>query len=287
MNNSIITVTNLNKIAHKRVILSSVSFEINKRSLVSLIGPNGAGKSTLIKILLGFDQEYDGEVSISDDETIAYIPQIDPNEPNPTPLSVREYIAIGTTPFYSNQNTPVRRISLSLASIKHSLYCLYTSCLQSLSPRTSSEHVCSDKQVNDFDLETIMKHVGLEVRLLDQSFWNLSGGERQRIAIARALLIDPTVLVLDEPLSAVDYASRGELYELIRHLQQDHHMTVILVSHDIDSVLPISDRILCLNQTLHEDCHSTPAQGSQSRSARCHPCELDSHSIQKHIHHHC
>ena len=105
------------------------------------------------------------------------------------------------------------------------------------------------------DLSKTLEHVGIEKTVLEQSFNSLSGGEQQRVAIARALLSDPTILVLDEPLASVDYHSRGQLYELLRHLQQIHHITMLLVSHDIDSVLPISDTVLCLNQTLHNGCH--------------------------------
>lgn len=106
-----------------------------------------------------------------------------------------------------------------------------------------------------------LEHVGVSPSKLTQSFASLSGGERQRVAIARALLTDPTILVLDEPLAAVDHASRQGLYELIRHLQQDHHMTVLLVSHDVESVLPLSDQVLCLNVTLRQDCHPTKVVG--------------------------
>jgi zinc transport system ATP-binding protein len=122
------------------------------------------------------------------------------------------------------------------------------------------------------DFTKALEHVGVDASKLKQSFASLSGGERQRVAIARALLTDPTILVLDEPLAAVDYASRQGLYELIRHLQQDHKMTVLLVSHDIESVVALSDKVLCLNQTLHDDCH---------------PEELTKDGIAKIMHHHC
>lgn len=124
------------------------------------------------------------------------------------------------------------------------------------------------------DFEQALSHVGVASEKLHQSYTSLSGGERQRVAIARALLGDPTILVLDEPLAAVDYASRTGLYQLIRHLQQDHQMTVLLVSHDIDSVLPLSDQVLCLNQSLHTDCH--PSQFTADRS-----------QYNQTIHHHC
>ncbi len=103
-----------------------------------------------------------------------------------------------------------------------------------------------------------LEHVGMSADVLKQSVDSLSGGEKQRVAIARALLLEPTILILDEPLAAVDYASRQGLYELIRHLQQDHNMTVLLVSHDVESVIPLSDQILCLDKTLHTQC--SPAE---------------------------
>jgi len=109
-----------------------------------------------------------------------------------------------------------------------------------------------------YDYEAALEHVQLSRDKLKQSVTSLSGGERQRVAIARALLLEPTILILDEPLAAVDYASRAGLYELIRHLQQDHAMTVLLVSHDIESVIALSDQILCLDKTLHTQC--TPSE---------------------------
>jgi zinc transport system ATP-binding protein len=124
------------------------------------------------------------------------------------------------------------------------------------------------------DFAEVLEHVGVAANKLHQSYTSLSGGERQRIAIARALLSDPTILVLDEPLAAVDYASRDGLYELIRHLQQDHKMTVLLVSHDIESVMPLSDRVLCLNKTLHTDCHPSSFVTENGNK-------------QQAVHHHC
>jgi len=124
------------------------------------------------------------------------------------------------------------------------------------------------------DFQKALAHVGVSADKLHQTHTSLSGGERQRVAIARALLGDPSILVLDEPLAAVDYASRAGLYALIRHLQQDHKMTVLLVSHDIDSVLPLSDQVLCLNQSLHTDCHPSDftAKDGQYNQAVHHHC---------------
>ena len=207
-----ITVTDVSKAVAGRQLLERVSFTIAPQSLVSLIGPNGAGKSTLVKIILGLDHHFEGSVTIGEAERIQYIPQLAPSDHHQLPLSVHEYLSIGSTPLFSGK-----------------------------------------KAVTDFAVA--LEHVGVDKSKLAQPFASLSGGERQRIAIARALLVEPTILVLDEPLAAVDHTSRQGLYELIRHLQQHHAMTVLLVSHDIESVMPLSDKVLCLNTTLHHDCH--------------------------------
>lgn len=225
-----IEITHVTKAVGDRPLLSDISFSIAPQSLVSLIGPNGAGKSTLVKIILGLDTAFRGNVTIAPNERIQYIAQQSTDDPYQLPLSVYEYLAIGSTPLYSGK--PIQT-----------------------------------------DFTAALKHVGVVPEKLKQPYYSLSGGERQRIAIARALLAAPTILVLDEPLAAVDYASRQGLYELIRHLQQDHHMTVLLVSHDIESVLPLSDQVLCLNKTLHTDCH---------------PHDItDAAALQRSVHHHC
>jgi len=227
----IITVAHVSKAAGTRQLLDDVSFEIAPQSLVSLIGPNGAGKSTLIKIILGLDTDYTGEVQLANTQRIQYIAQQSDNDPYQLPISVYEYLSVGSTRLFSRQ--------------KHQP-----------------------------DFSQALQHVGVAEQVLHQSYQSLSGGERQRVAIARALLANPTILVLDEPLAAIDYGSRQGLYELIKHLQQDHQMTVLLVSHDVESVLPLSDKVLCLNQTLHTNCH---------------PQELGANitSPQQLMHHHC
>jgi zinc transport system ATP-binding protein len=231
MSNKIITVRNVSKHALGRAILHDVSFTLNQAELATIIGPNGAGKSTLVKILLGLQRADSVSVHIASTARIHYIPQIVVDDAHALPLSVAEYLKIGTTPLYCPVAGP-------------------------------------------FDFAGALRHVGVAPEVLTQTWQSLSGGERQRVAIARALLSQPTVLVLDEPLAAVDYHSRDGLYELIRHLQQVHQMTVLLVSHDVDSVLPISDRVLCLNHTLHTDCHPTAYQANLKQAA-------------PRVHHHC
>lgn len=93
-------------------------------------------------------------------------------------------------------------------------------------------------------------------RVVAQQISSLSGGEMQRVILARALLRDPQLLVLDEPVRGVDYAGEAELYELIGRLRDTHGLGVLLVSHDLHVVMAKSDRVVCINR--HVCCSGVP-----------------------------
>lgn len=103
--------------------------------------------------------------------------------------------------------------------------------------------------------QAVLDEVGAPA-LLDRQFSELSGGELQRVLLARALLRNPTVLVLDEPVRGVDYSGEAELYNLIARLRTDRGVGVLLVSHDLHVVLAASDRVICINR--HVCCHGVP-----------------------------
>jgi zinc transport system ATP-binding protein len=98
-------------------------------------------------------------------------------------------------------------------------------------------------------------------RVVDQQLAELSGGELQRVVLARALLGDPTLLVLDEPVRGVDYVGEAELYTLIGRLRDSRGLGVLLVSHDLHVVMASSDRVLCLNR--HVCCSGVPETVAQ------------------------
>lgn len=94
-------------------------------------------------------------------------------------------------------------------------------------------------------------------RTIDTAMQNLSGGEMQRVLLARALLREPDLLVLDEPVQGVDVHGQAELYRLIGNIRKDHRCSVLMVSHDLHLVMAATDRVLCLNG--HICCSGTPA----------------------------
>ena len=105
------------------------------------------------------------------------------------------------------------------------------------------------------DPRRALEEVGAE-RILDQPVQGLSGGEFQRMLLARALLNDPDLLVLDEPLQGVDFNGQIALFQLIRHVRETHGCGVLIVSHDLHLVMSGTDRVICLNQ--HVCCSGRP-----------------------------
>ncbi len=98
-----------------------------------------------------------------------------------------------------------------------------------------------------------LEEVGLQ-HLMDRQIQSLSGGERQRVFLARALLSKPDLLLLDEPLSAVDQHSEAEFHVLLRHLNKKG-MAIVMVSHDLEMVSKEASKVLCLNRKICENCH--------------------------------
>ena len=122
-------------------------------------------------------------------------------------------------------------------------------------PLSVSEFLKMSGARHQNQLEDALSQVELSRACLTQNFYSLSGGDRQKATLARALLIKPSLLVLDEPFSAVDYGARQNIYRLLKKINTEKHITIVLVSHDSDSIIEMCDDILCLNKTLYKDCH--------------------------------
>lgn len=127
-------------------------------------------------------------------------------------------------------------------------------------PMTVARFLTLGRTATRKSLAAVLAEVGAE-RCLDQQLADLSGGEMQRVLLARALTADPDLLVLDEPVSGVDYTGEAELYALIGRLRDTRGIGVLLVSHDLHVVMASSDRVLCLNR--HICCSGVPETVAQ------------------------
>ena len=127
-------------------------------------------------------------------------------------------------------------------------------------PMTVRRFLTLATRVGDDRIASVLAEVGA-ARVIDQQLYGLSGGELQRVILARALIRDPDLLVLDEPVRGVDYVGEAELYSLIGRLRTARGLGVLLVSHDLHVVMAQSDRVVCLNR--HVCCHGVPETVSQ------------------------
>ncbi|MHA0855588.1 metal ABC transporter ATP-binding protein [Paenibacillus sp. CMAA1364] len=200
----IIELDNVSFSYRNQSVLSDVNFAVKERDFVGIIGSNGAGKTTLMKLIVGLLPMDKGSIklfgtpiqSFKDWERIGYVPQ--KNNFNPLfPATVREVVLSG---MYNNKSM-FRRVSPAM-------------------------HQQCDDALEVMRIQDIAnKRVG-----------ELSGGQQQRVFLARALINHPDLLVLDEPTVGIDAATQASFFELITHMHAHHHMTFLMVSHDLDMI---------------------------------------------------
>ncbi|HUB27830.1 MAG TPA: ATP-binding cassette domain-containing protein [Tepidisphaeraceae bacterium] len=196
-----------------RRILDGISGTIGQGEFVSVLGPNGAGKSTLLKLLLGLLRPNSGSIHVlgspprRGNPRIGYVPQHRVLEVD-TALRARDVVGFGLDG---------NRWGIPLPS------------------RHRTERI--ERALADVNAR----------HLKDEPIGHLSGGEQQRLLIAQALISNPGMLLLDEPFSNLDLAHEKEIVGQISHLAKDRNITVMLVSHDINPLLKVTDRVLFLS----------------------------------------
>jgi sulfate/thiosulfate transport system ATP-binding protein len=206
-----ITVSHARKAFGAFVALDDVSLDIPAGSLTALLGPSGSGKSTLLRAIAGLDDLDEGVVRIGGADVTRLVPQ-------------KRGIGFVFQHYAAFTHMTVRdNIAFGL-SIRHR-------------PKAEIER----------RVDELLRVVGLEVF---QSRYpaQLSGGQRQRMALARALAVDPKVLLLDEPFGALDAKVRADLRTWLRRLHDEVHVTTVLVTHDQEEALDVADRIALLHQ---------------------------------------
>ncbi|WP_026700316.1 metal ABC transporter ATP-binding protein [Salibacterium aidingense] len=242
----IIELENISLKRENQTILSNIDLRIRKGEFLGLVGPNGSGKSTLIKILLGLIRPDKGNVHLFDQhlkqfkhwEKIGYVPQKAASINTGFPATVYEVTAMGL----------FAKVGL-LRFLKK-----------------------SHKQKIDEVLET----VGM-LEYKHRNIGALSGGQQQRVFIARALVSEPEVLILDEPTVGVDAASVEIFYQLLTKWNQQKDLTLLLVTHDVGVMTSYVTSVACLNQTLHFHGSSREFETSELSSLYGHDVQVIHH----------
>ena len=195
--------------------LRDVSLEVASGELIALLGPSGCGKTTLLRIIAGLETPDEGEIWFHGEDT------------------TRQHVRERRVGFVFQHYALFRHMSV-FENVAFGLR------VRPRSERPSEETI--REKVHD-----LLKLVQLDW-LADRYPSQLSGGQRQRIALARALAVEPKVLLLDEPFGALDAQVRKELRRWLRRLHDELHVTSVFVTHDQDEALEVADRVVVMNE---------------------------------------
>lgn len=188
--------------------LQDINLKVESNKFLGIIGPNGGGKTTLLKTILGLVKPSSGQISIKRNYSIGYVPQFTIFNKN-FPINVLDVILMG-------------RLSKKIKWFQ----------------RYSSK----DKNY----AESIMNNLGI-LDLKNRQIGQLSGGQLQKVLIARALITDPKILMLDEPTANLDTKTKKEIYEMLNRLNENK--TILIVSHDMKDIFTYIDSAVFINGT--------------------------------------
>ncbi len=217
--NSVISIRGLTFSYGESPVLDTVNLEILDREFIGLVGPNAGGKSTLLKLVLGILEPQWGEIRVLGRtprqavRRVGYVPQF-PTFPRDFPICVEQVVLLGR---------------------------LGTGPM--LGWYRSSDHAAARRVLAEVEA----------LDLVDRRIGTLSGGQLQRVLLARALVSEPAILILDEPTANIDQRMEGDIFDLLARLNE--RLTILVVSHDIAFISGYVDRVACLNRTLV--CHHT------------------------------
>lgn len=207
----ILQIRNLKKKFGGLSILKDISFDIFSGEFLTLLGPSGCGKTTLLRLMSGFETPTQGDIFM-EGENITHMP----------PQKRNMHTIFQNYALFPHMNV--------FENVAFSLNC---------------------KNTNPEEINKLVKNA-LEMVQLDgyqeRNIQNLSGGQQQRVAIARAIINQPKVLLLDEPLSSLDYRLRKKMQSELKKLQKELNMTFVFVTHDQEEALSMSDRVIIFNQ---------------------------------------
>lgn len=210
-----IKIENLYVEINGNLILEDVSFEVKKGEIVAVVGPNGGGKTTLVKVILGFVQPTKGKVLIEGK--------------NP-----KDYVKSGKVGYLPQKSSYDRDFPVSVFDVV--MFGLIN---------TSLPYKEKEKKVLEY-----LNYVGMQ-QYKDYPFGKLSGGQQQRVMIARAIISQPELLILDEPSTGIDVVAQENFYEFIKKINKEKGITVIMVTHDIGAIGSFVNKVVGLNRRLH------------------------------------
>lgn len=206
-----LSLKNISKKYKDKEILKNISFDIKEGELVCILGPSGCGKTTLLNIIGGFVSDFSGDVLLSDENI------------NNIPPEKREIATVFQSYGLFTHKNVIDNVSYGLKLLK------------------------IDKNKREKRARDMLEKVGL-VGYEKKKIKELSGGEQQRVAIARSMVLNPKLLLLDEPLSNLDVHLRDVMRKEIKRIQKQFGVTMIIVTHDQEDAFKLADRVIVINE---------------------------------------
>ena len=194
--------------------LDNVSFDVYDGEFLSILGPSGCGKTTLLRILMGLVEASEGSV---------FLDGVDITRNHPSKRSMG--IVFQNYALFENMTV-----------LENVVYAAY---IKAKKEKTATKQEVTDKAIEMLEALGVAEHIHKYPQ-------ELSGGQQQRIAIARTLIHNPNIMLFDEPMSALDIATRLQLREVLKKIQNDFGTTMIYITHDQEEAFAMSDRILVM-----------------------------------------
>jgi len=215
MGNSIVEIKNIWFAFNGQTVLEDVSLDIRPGDFIAMIGPNGGGKTTLLKLMLGLLRPNKGTIRVLGDPT----------------AKASHHIGYVSQDVHINRSFPITAIDVVLMG---KLEPGKRWAKSSVQDRTDALDALERMEIAD---------------CASSKIGELSGGQRQRVFIARALVTQPKVLLLDEPTASIDAKGQAEFYRLLKELNKD--ITILIVSHDLVAISTYVKSVACVNKRLH------------------------------------
>ncbi len=226
-----LTITNLRKVYDDDpnfIALNDVSFEVKDGEFLSILGPSGCGKTTLLRIIVGLLPPTSGTVLL-DDTDITH-----------APASARNMgIVFQNYALFENMTVKENICYAAILNAKRKI---------KEAKKQGKEYNADYKEKISAKAEELMANLGISEHA-NKRPGELSGGQQQRVAIARTLILHPQVMLFDEPMSALDVATRLQLRKIIKDIQKKYGTTMIYITHDQEEAFAMSDRILVMENS--------------------------------------